>query len=251
MAVHDWTRMEAGDFHDFHQCWVIAIRNALNSGLLPPGFMAMADQVTGRPIPDVVTLQTRPRTEPRGGGVATALPKPSARVMQKLDRIVYARRKNRVVIRHGRGRVVAVIEIVSPGNKDSQNAIRSFTEKAVDFLNQGVNLLIVDIFPPTPRDPQGIHKVIWDQYAADEPFPFLPTKPFTVASYLAGELPTAYVETVGLGDPLPAMPVFLSDADDDYAACPLEETYQQAWAVFPAPLKELIEPPPANGITTP
>ena len=62
MPIHDWTRLEPGDFHDFHQCWVVEIRNALNSGLLPPEYMAMAEQVTGRPIPDVVALHTaRPR----------------------------------------------------------------------------------------------------------------------------------------------------------------------------------------------
>ena len=49
MPIHDWTRLEAGDFHDFHQCWVVAIRNALNGGLLPPEYMAMAEQITGRP----------------------------------------------------------------------------------------------------------------------------------------------------------------------------------------------------------
>ena len=27
MPIHDWTRLEAGDFHDFHQCWVV--RNPL------------------------------------------------------------------------------------------------------------------------------------------------------------------------------------------------------------------------------
>jgi hypothetical protein len=65
MPIHDWTRVEAGDFHDFHQCWVVAIGNVLNGGLLPPGCMAMAGQVTGPPIPAVVTLQVgEPRDEP-------------------------------------------------------------------------------------------------------------------------------------------------------------------------------------------
>ncbi len=50
MPIHDWTRLEPGDFHDFHQCWVVEIRNALNGGLLPPEYMAMTEQVTGRPI---------------------------------------------------------------------------------------------------------------------------------------------------------------------------------------------------------
>jgi len=238
MPIHDWTRLEPGDFHDFHQCWVVEIRNALNGGLLPPEYMAMAEQVTGRPIPDVVTLQTR-GPQNGSGGIAVATAPPTARVIAKFDKINYAKRADRVVIRHGRGKVVAVIEIVSPGNKDSRNAIRTFVEKAADILNQGVNLLVVDLFPPTPRDPQGIHKAIWDEFG-DEPFEAPPGKPLTVASYLGGDLPTAYVESVGVGDPLPALPIFLSETR--YIPAPLEATYMRAWAAFPALLKELIDP---------
>jgi Protein of unknown function (DUF4058) len=247
MPIHDWTRVEAGDFHDFHQCWVVELRNALNRGLLPPDYMAMTDQVTGRPIPDVVALQTKAPHTSRGGGVALApKPAPSARVVAKLEGINYTKRKNRVVIKHGRGTVVAIIEIVSPGNKDSRNSFRSFVEKAADVLNQGVNLFVVDVFPPTPRDPKGVHKAILDEFV-DLPFDFLPEKPFTVASYLAGEdYPSAYVESAGLGDPLPEMPIFLADTDDIYVSAPLEETYARAWDVYPALLKELLEPPPAG-----
>jgi hypothetical protein len=56
MPIHDWTRVRANRFHDFHQSWTIAIRNALNGGLLPDGYLAMAEQITGGPEPDVVTL---------------------------------------------------------------------------------------------------------------------------------------------------------------------------------------------------
>jgi hypothetical protein len=84
MSIHDWTRLEAGDFLEFHQCWVVGIRNALNSGLLPPDYMAMAEQVTGRPIPDVVTLSTRePKREP--GGIAVAMAPPTVRVIAKFE----------------------------------------------------------------------------------------------------------------------------------------------------------------------
>ncbi|HEX4610806.1 MAG TPA: DUF4058 family protein [Urbifossiella sp.] len=242
MPIHDWTRAEAGDFHHFHQRWISAITDALNSGGLPPGFMALAEQVPGRPIPDVVTLEGR---SPKGGAGGTTLapaPPPSARVIQKYERINYAKRADRVVIRHGRGRVVAIIEIVSPGNKDSRHAIRSFVEKAADILNQGVHLVVVDLFPPTPRDPQGIHKAIWDEFG-DMPFDFLPDKPLTVASYIGGDLPTAYVDSVGVGDRLPAIPLFLTEYD--HVPLPLEATYEQAWAMFPAMLKELFKTPPA------
>src|SRR5205823_1432932 len=98
------------------------------------------------------------------GGIAVATAPPTARVIAKYEKINYAKRADRVAIRHGRGKVVAIVEIVSPGNKDSRNALRTFVEKAADILNQGVNLLVVDLFPPTPRDPQGIHKAIWDEF---------------------------------------------------------------------------------------
>jgi hypothetical protein len=34
--------------------------------------------------------------------------------------------------------------------------------KASDLILQGINLLVIDLFPPSQRDPQGIHKGIWD-----------------------------------------------------------------------------------------
>ena len=149
MPIHDRTRLEAGDFHHFHQRWISALTDDLNGGLLPPGYMAMAEQVTGRPIPDVVTLHARtPKEEP--GGIAIATAPPNARVIARFEKINYAKRADRVVIRHGRGEVVAILEILSPGNKDSRNALRTFVEKAADILNQGVNLLVVDLFRPRP-----------------------------------------------------------------------------------------------------
>ena len=195
MPIHDWTNGTAGDFHHFHQRWVAAIADALN-GELPDEFTAMQEQVTGRPVPDVVTLQTRARTT--SGGVAVAPAKPSAKLIAKLESVTYAKRKDRVVIRHGRGKVVAILEIVSPGNKDSRNAIRSFVEKSADILNQGIHLMVVDLFPPTPRDPEGIHAAIMDEYG-HAPFEFDPAKPLTVASYEACEVPTVYVDPVAVG----------------------------------------------------
>jgi hypothetical protein len=239
MPIHDWTRMEAGVFHHFHLSWVVRIADALNGGLLPPGYMAMLERATGRPIPDGDALRSREPEEGPEGGIDVAEAPPTARVIARLERINYSKRADRVVIRHGLGKVVAIIEIVSPGNKDSRHAIRTFVEKAADILSQGVNLLIVDLFPPTPRDPQGIHGAIWEELAG-EPFELPPGKPLTVASYLGVDMLTTYVEPVGIGDALPSLPIFLSE--DRYIPAPLEATYQETWAVFPAVLKEILEP---------
>ena len=76
MPIHDWTRVDSGDFHHFHQCWVVAIGNAPNSGLMPPGYLAMVEQVTGRPIPDVIALQGREAKKGDEGGIAVATAPP-------------------------------------------------------------------------------------------------------------------------------------------------------------------------------
>src|SRR5436309_14031831 len=60
MPVHDWTRVEAGIFHDFHTVWIGQIRTALNEGLLPEGYYALAEQHASRSIMDVLTLHARP-----------------------------------------------------------------------------------------------------------------------------------------------------------------------------------------------
>ena len=243
MPIHDWTRVRANRFHDFHQSWTVAIRNALNAGRLPGNYFAMVEQKAGGPEPDVVTLQL---TAPAGlppGGVAVELQPPKARHVTVAEAAGYARKANRVTVRHPDGQVVSVIEVVSPGNKDSQHAIRAFARKAVELLQAGVHLLVVDPFPPTPRDPQGIHRVIWDRLR-NEPYAPPPDKPLTLAAYAAGPRTTAYVEPAAVGDALPDMPAFLTA--DRYVPCPLEDTYLTAWEQFPAPLKAPLEagPPP-------
>jgi len=240
MPIHDWSNVDAGIFHDFHQAWTIEIRNALNGGLLPPGFFALAEQIVSGPIPDVVTLQRRaPSGAPsNGGGVAIADTPPQARFVKSAQADLYARKANRIAIKHRLGRLVAVIEIVSAGNKSSQHALRSFVEKAGELLREGINLLVVDLFPPSSRDPQGIHKAIWDE-VQEEPFELPADKRLTVAAYSAGEPRMAYVEPVAVGDPLPELPIFLDP--QTYVRAPLEKTYQQTWAKCPAVVRELVE----------
>ncbi len=105
-------------------------------------------------------------------------------------------------------------------------------------MTQRVNLLVVDLFPPTPRDPYGIHKAIWDEFA-DQPDEFPAGQGGTAAAYMAGDTPTAYVEPLEAGAELPSLPLFLSE--ERYVPAPLETTYQQAWSVYPEILRRLVE----------
>ena len=243
MPIHDWTRVDANVFHDFHQTWSISIRNALNAGLLPEGYSALVEQHALGVVPDVLALhRTGPKRpgEPRGG-VLTPTPLRTRHVLHTKE--VLAARANRIVVRHRLGQIVCVLEIVSPGNKGSRSALRSFVEKSVEFLRHGIHLLVIDLFPPTPRDPYGIHKAIWDEFE-EEPFELPKGKPLVLAAYVAGDLnagieTTAYVEPVGVGDRLPDMPAYLER--DGHVPVPLENTYQAAWASCPADMRELVE----------
>jgi hypothetical protein len=241
MPIHDWSRVDANLFHDFHQTWSIAIRNALNGGLLPKGYSALVEQHAGGLVPDVIALQRRSRpnrpVEPTGGAVVTATP-PKTRYVIEAQAEVAAARANRIAIHHPLGHVVCVIEIVSPGNKNSRSALRSFVEKTVEFLRAGVHLLVVDLFPPSSRDPQGIHKAIWDEIE-DKPFELPSDKPLTLAAYVARVPKAAFVESVGVGDVLPDMPAYL-DAES-WVPVPLEATYQATWASCPEDMREAAE----------
>jgi hypothetical protein len=222
------------------------IARALNEGLLPEGYVALAEQVTGGPEPDVVTLSLpQPARVMPPGGTALAEAPITTRHQAKAEAIRYAEKADRIVIYHPDGIVVAVIEILSPGNKSSARRIKMFAIKAVRYLLAGINLLIVDLFPPSKRDPQGIHKLIWDRIQ-DEPFELPRDKPLTLAAYSAGGVIKAFVEPVGVGDALPDMPIFLDP--DHYVSCPLESTYQESWRVFPKALKAPLE---GEGATSP
>jgi hypothetical protein len=72
MPIHDWTRVEAGDFHDFHQCWVVEIRNALNRGLLPPGYPEVARRISSLRAPDCVQERIDELAEKSSEGTLSA-----------------------------------------------------------------------------------------------------------------------------------------------------------------------------------
>lgn len=139
MPFHDWTRVPSGLFHHFHQSWSIRIADALNAGRLPSGAVALVEQRSGPREPDFLAIEaraTQPLQEPDARGVAT-MELPTTQMVHRTDKQIYAGRANRIVVRHHLGRIVAVIEILSPGNKDSRSALRDFTTRRYSFSKKG------------------------------------------------------------------------------------------------------------------
>lgn len=238
MPIHDWTCVDAGIFHDFHHAWIEEIKRALNSGLLPRDCYALAEQHAAGFGPDVLTLQagTTSATYEDGGGVL--LEEPQVRLVAESDQEFYRQRQKSVVVRHVTGdRVVAVVELVSQGNKSSQSALRSFVEKAVEFLSRNIHLVIVDLFPAGPRDPDGIHAAIWQSFTGQR-YELPDSNPLTLAAYEAAGSVRAFVEHLHIGDSLKSMPLYLRKGA--HIPLPLEATYNSAFAVMPRRWREVL-----------
>src|SRR5438067_10192426 len=102
MPVHDWTRVPADLFHDFHQSWSIRIKDALNAGRLPKGLSALVEQRSGPREADVLTVERRTPPQrastPEAVGVLTQ-GRPTTTIMRRTTKAIYAARANRIGVR--------------------------------------------------------------------------------------------------------------------------------------------------------
>jgi hypothetical protein len=103
MPLHDWSKAPAGLYHHFHQDWTAQLTRTLNRGLLPSCVSALIEQRAGKREDDII--------------VAESIDYQTNRIALKLDL----------------DRTLAIIEVVSPGNKDSRAAIVDFVQKRTSF----------------------------------------------------------------------------------------------------------------------
>jgi len=250
MPLHDWSRVSAGVFHAFHTSWITHLQDSLNAGVLPDSYYALAEQRAGLVRPDVLTLQAEENgasgpnaNRDQAGGdpsVALADRPPQVALTVTAQTNEYAQLRRTLTIRHATGdRIVALIEVTSPANKDRKSSVEDFLEKALEALHAGYHLLLVDVHRPGHHDPRGMHGAIWAQIDEDHPYESPADKPFTLAAYVAKSPPTAFVEPLALGEELTEMPLFIDR--DWYVPAPLEATYSAAYEAFPDRWKRVIE----------
>lgn len=241
MPMHDWTRVDASINHAFHHSWIEAIHRSVLKRL-PPDYYSLPEQQAAGFGPDVLTLKSADAEELTPDGSTTTLTRPKTRMFQETATEFYLRKKKAVVIRHVSGdRIVAMIEIISPGNKNSAHGLRAFVRKARELLQQKIHLLIVDPFPVSSRDPHGLHAAIFEEIQ-DDPLELPVEKPLSTFSYDCDDRVRTYLEPLAVGDPLPMMPVFLYPGM--HIEVPLEETYLSAWEAVPHRWQAVIAPPP-------
>ena len=151
----------------------------------------------------------------------------------------YRARRRTFTIRHVSGhQIVALVEIISPANKDRASCVKDFVEKVDDALSRGIHVLVADLFPPGKHDPEGIHGALWDRYSA-EGYVVPTDHPLTLVSYRTGGVVEAFVEHLKVGEGLIDMPMFLDS--DFYISIPLEATYQMAYNGVPAFWREVLD----------
>jgi hypothetical protein len=249
MPIHDWTCVDAGVFHAFYHGWIEELARALNRGILPSSYYALPEQHAAGFGPDVLTLQDHAEADlqpdidssaPATGGVLLA--PPTLQPVAETDLAFYRRKQKTVTVRHVSGdRIVAIVEIISPGNKNARHPFRSLVTKAAELLDHQIHLLMIDLFPRGTRDPQGIHHAIWQEIAGEADV--APSdKPFTLVSYASGVTVRAYVVGVGLGEELTDMPLFLEP--EQAVDVPLEQTYTAAFAETPRRWRRVLEQAP-------
>jgi hypothetical protein len=244
MPMHDWTKVEAWVYHDFHTIYLVMLRHELNAKL-PAGYYAVAEQNLRTLGPDILALQTAlpvPLEQPQPNIYThDALETAGILVADRAKKIPGFRQK-RLTIRHSsNNRVVAILELVSRGNKESKSGIQQFTRKICHALEEGIHAVIIDPFPPSRLDPNGIHAIIWSRLTARPSA----TKNLTCCaiSYesLMGEDETyrSYIATFRPGDPLPDIPLFLNPGQAIILS--LEAAYVKAYEEVLPQHREILE----------
>ena len=265
MGIHDWTRVEAGVWHGFHLAWLAEFRRVLNGGLLPDGYYADAEQRAMGYEPDVLALEESSHElmgdapddqgnednegdDDGGGGTATAtLARPRMSVVAASDSAAwYASRRRTIAVRRANGdRLVAMLELASPGNKDRPAAVDAFAAKAADALRAGVHLAVLDLFPPRRFDgPGGLVGAVAEA-AEFAPLALPAGRPLCVGSFEAGRPTRLYAEPLAVGDSPPPLPLFL--AAGRWVDVPLADPYAAAWSATPRRWRDVIDAAPGGG----
>ena len=180
--------------------------------MLPQEYYALTEQHAGRFIPDVLALHISAPEPSAGsssipGGLALAHAPPM--IQKKITASTSAQVWRRsLAIRHVSGhQLVALIEIVSPSNRDRRDPVDEFATNVTTSLDLGVHVLMIDLFPAGPHDPQGMHGAVWSLLDEGEGYDELMSgEELTLASYVAGPPVDAYLMKLAVGGSLPDMP---------------------------------------------
>jgi hypothetical protein len=221
MPLHHWPNARVA-WKSFHSFWIAKIAEHLND-VLPPGFQARPTEYLVGIEPDTLFLQ---QAGQKGARPVAAQPALEAATLTAVLPTPAELPLVGVYSAYDDKRLVAAVEVVSPGNKDRPESLAAFTEKAFLLLHEGVHLLIVDVIrqPQTPIRVQVLKRL-------GLPEEINPQRSW-ISSYcaIALEDPSPRLEVrewaadVGIAEELPTLPLFLQ-ADQLWVMLEIESTY--------------------------
>jgi hypothetical protein len=225
------------DWESFHSAWANTIVRRLNSHWLSQRYRSAPQAHLGTLVEvDLATFEEETRTaEASGpnGGVATVVwapPRPAQTIAVDLpvqdvfEVRVYDDRRGR--------RLVAAVELVSPGNKDRPENRQAFAIKCAAYLQQRVSLVVVDMVTDRLAN---LHVELLELLRLPAPAVDPDAIQLYAVAYRTTKVADAWQldvwpEQLALGQPLPTLPLWL--ASNLAVPLELELTYEETCQVL-------------------
>lgn len=244
MPLYDHFHTPLSDMHQwisFHGRWATSIADDLNRRL-PRRFLAEAPFNLGTfASADVAEVDQSPR-ESNGPVKGLPLPADMGGVGVAAEPVTYTPPATGltmpaafppeilVEIRdlHRTRQVLAVVEVVSPGNKDDEQTRLAFAGKCLSYLSKGIGLLVMDIVTNRLAN---LHNTLVHLGKQDTRFEMVGSPPIYVAAYRPvhrnrEDVIDLWHWPLAVGSPLPAVPLALKGFG--CVRLDLEATYTEA-----------------------
>jgi hypothetical protein len=233
MPLHDWTELE--DWQTVHTYWITELGHWLRPRL-PSGYRVSLGTIpalvvgAGPAHPDVsVRRPAGGGTEVPQPGQAVAAPDLGTELAPDEEVVAAILDPPRAVYVTRAGNPVAVIELVSPRNKDRPESRHTTTDRYLGYLTHGVHLLFVDVH----RHPLAFSFADDLTEALRLSWPGCPA-PCAVSYRVGDPAPEGghflarWRRSLTIGAPLPTLPLYFRR--DSYVLIDLEQTYVRAAA---------------------
>lgn len=225
--------LDRRSWESFHGWLGFQLAGQLNMRPLPKGFIAEGNIHIGITIAaDVAAFERDNEVRTGNGGdgaVATAvMAPPQPLLVVEVDFSTLETFEIRVYDQDRARTLVAVVELVSPGNKDRPESRRAFLDKCAAYLRAGVSLVIVDIVTSRRHN---FHAALMELFSADESARQAITSHLYAVAYRVRVLDQrtqleAWPAALALGAPLPTLPLWLTQTSS--VPLELEAAYQTA-----------------------
>jgi hypothetical protein len=215
-------------WESFHSSWATRLADALNDSWLSPEFIAAEHAHTGSLEIDVATFERAPSATNGPGATAVAprvwTPPPATRTMPAVFPDTF---EVRVFATTGGLTLVAVIELVSPSNKDRPEQRRAFAAKCAGYLFQGISLIVVDVVTTRRAN---LHNEIMRVMEAGNDWDFPAETDLYAVAYRPVQREARseidlWTVPCALGEPLPTLPLRLTG--DMFVPVDFEAAYHE------------------------